>query len=97
MKPEKLGLGFAGVWGFMFNDNVINQDFQDPRLYDSRQAHSFPPSSLDRRCFMLIVSPKTVVGCRGGNLYVEGDLFTFGYLILDDALGYPYYWLFNIG
>ena len=26
------------------------------------------------------------VGCRGGNLYVEGDLFTFGYLMLYDYL-----------
>ena len=31
----------------------------------------------------------------GGNRYVEGDLFTFGYLMLDDALGYPYFPLFN--
>ena len=28
----------------------------------------------------------TPVGCRGGNLYVEGDLLTFGYLMLDDYL-----------
>ena len=42
------------------------------------RAHSFPPSSLDRRCFMFIVSPKKVVGCRGGNQNVEGDLLTFG-------------------
>ena len=32
----------------------------------------------------------TPVGCRGGNRYVEGDLLTFGYLMLYDALGYPY-------
>ena len=52
----------------------------------TRSAHSFPPSSLDRRCFMFIVSPKKVVGCRGGNRYVEGDLLTFGYLMLNDSL-----------
>ena len=38
----------------------------------------------------------TLVGCRGGNRYVEGDLLTFGCLMLDDALGYPYYRLFNV-
>ena len=38
----------------------------------------------------------TPVGCRGGNRYVEGDLLTFGYLMLDDSLGYPYYRLFNV-
>ena len=35
------------------------------------------------------------VRCRGGNRYVEGDLLTFGYLMLDDSLGYPYFRLFN--
>ena len=39
----------------------------------------------------------TPVGCRGGNRYVEGDLLTFGYLMLDDALGFPYYRLINVG
>ena len=39
----------------------------------------------------------TLVGCRGGNRYVEGDLLTFGYLMLDDSLGYYYYRLFNVG
>ena len=33
---------------------------------------------LDRRCFMFIVSPKKVVGCRGGNRYVEWEPLTFG-------------------
>ena len=51
-----------------------------------------------------------MVGCRDGNRYVEGDLLTFGYLMLDDALrsltignlmlddslGVPYYRLINI-
>ena len=37
----------------------------------------------------------TPVGCRGGNRYVEGELLTFGYLVLDDSLGYPYFRLFN--
>ena len=36
------------------------------------QAHSFPPSSLDYRSTELIVSPKKVVGCRGGSRNVEG-------------------------
>ena len=27
---------------------------------------------------MVIVSPKRVVGCKGGNQNVEGDLLTFG-------------------
>ena len=36
------------------------------------QAHSFPPISLDRRSTELIVSPKKVVGCRGGSRYVKG-------------------------
>ena len=35
------------------------------------QAHSFPPSSLDRRFAELSVSPKKVVGCRGWGRYVE--------------------------
>ena len=38
----------------------------------------------------------TSVACRGGNRYVEGDLFTFRYLVLDDAFGYPYYRLINV-
>ena len=38
----------------------------------------------------------TPVGCRGGNRYVEGESLTFGYLMLDDSLGYPYYRLFNV-
>ena len=29
------------------------------------------------------------LGCRGGNRYVEGDHLTFGFLMLDDSLGYP--------
>ena len=47
--------------------------------YDSKihQAHSFPPSSLDRRSTELIVSPKKVVGCRGGSRNVEGYLILF--------------------
>ena len=45
---------------------------------------------------MLIVSPKKVVGRGGGNQDVEGDLLTFGHLILDDALGYPYYRLISV-
>ena len=39
------------------------------------KAHSFPPSSLGRRSTDLIVSPKKVVGCKGGSRYVEGSLF----------------------
>ena len=50
------------------------------------QAHPFPPSSLDRRSIEFIVSPKKVVGCRGGNQNVEWDSLTFGELILDDSL-----------
>ena len=38
-----------------------------------------------------------VVGCRGGNRYVEGEPFTFGELMSDDSLGSPYYRLFNVG
>ena len=38
----------------------------------------------------------TPVGCRGGNRYVEGDLLTFGYLMLDDSLGFPDYRLLNV-
>ena len=34
------------------------------------------------------------VGWGGGNRYVEGDLLTFGYLMLNDSLGYPYFRLF---
>ena len=34
---------------------------------------------------------------RGGNRYVEGESLIFGYLMLNDALGYPYYRLINIG
>ena len=39
----------------------------------------------------------TPVGWGGGNRYVEGDLLTFGYLMLNDSLGYPYYRLINVG
>ena len=48
-------------------------------------------------CFEFILSPKKVVGCRGGNQNVEGDPFTFGSLMFDDSLGFLYYRLFNIG
>ena len=34
--------------------------------------------------------------CRGGNRYVEGNLLTFGYLVLDDSLDWKYYRLFNV-
>ena len=34
-------------------------------------------------------------GWGGGNRYVEGEPRIFGYLMLDDALGYPYFRLFN--
>ena len=37
------------------------------------------------------------VGCKGGNQNVERDLLTFGELILNDSLGFPYYRLINIG
>ena len=51
--------------------------------------------TLKRRCFMLIVSPKKVVGWGGGNQNVEGNLLTFGYLMLGDSFGYLYFRLFN--
>ena len=43
-----------------------------PHASNNFQAHSFPPSSLDYRSTELIVSPKKVVGCKGGSRYVEG-------------------------
>ena len=43
-----------------------------PIILELPQAHSFPPSSLDRRCFEFILSLKKVVGCRGGSWYVKG-------------------------
>ena len=45
-----------------------------------RKAHSFPPSSLDRRFTEFIVSPKKVVGCRGGSRNVEGIPWKIGKL-----------------
>ena len=33
---------------------------------------------------------------EGGNRYVEGDLLTFGSLMSDDSLGFPYYRLINV-
>ena len=32
-----------------------------------------------------------------GDRYVEGEPLTFGYLMLDDSVGFPYYRLFNVG
>ena len=32
----------------------------------------------------------------GVNRCVEWDLVTFGYLLLDDPIGFPYYRLFNV-
>ena len=40
--------------------------------YQAPRVHSFPPCSLDLRSMEFIVSPKKVVGCRGGNRYFEG-------------------------
>ena len=51
------------------------------------QAHSFPPSSLDRRSAELIVSPKKVVGCRGGSRNVEG-CWGFPYLKIEKFVGF---------
>ena len=51
------------------------------------QAHSFPPSSLDRRCFEFIVSPRKVVGCRGGSPNVEGRWW-FSYLKIEKLMGF---------
>ena len=31
-----------------------------------------------QRCFMVVVSPQKVVGCKGGNQNADGDLLTFG-------------------
>ena len=53
--------------------------------YPIRVAHGTPHSGYGT----------TPVGWGGGNRYVEGDLLTFGYLMLYDALGYPYFRLFN--
>ena len=50
-------------------------------------AHSFPPSSLDRRCFEFIVSPKKVVGCRGGSRNVE-RCWGFPYLKTEKFVGF---------
>ena len=40
------------------------------------EAHSFPPSSVDQRSAELILSPKKVVGCRGGSRHGKGDSLT---------------------
>ena len=40
--------------------------------YEFHVAHSFPPSSLDRRSTEFIVTPKKVVGCRGASRNAEG-------------------------
>ena len=71
---------------------------------------SFNPIFKGIFVFLFIVSPKKVVGYRGGNRYVEGESLTFGelmlddylpsctigYLMLDNSFGFPYYRLFNI-
>ena len=66
----------------MFHDNVKSEESHEfgraLLIY-----HSLLPCSLDRRCFMFIVPPKEVVGCRGGNQNVDG--------------GSPYFRLINIG
>ena len=51
---------------------IHDGSFDRIRVANAGTPHSFPPSSLDRRCFEFIVSPKKVVGCRGGNQNVEG-------------------------
>ena len=82
-------LGIIDMFAAMFNyltlpyrtripQQVAKSCFPRLQIHVLHQAHSFPPSSLDRRRFMLIVSPKKVVGWRGGNQNVEGDLLTFG-------------------
>ena len=45
-------------------------------------------------CGGFVMTPPVLWG--GGNRYVEGEPRTFGYLMLYDALGYPYYRLFNV-
>ena len=62
-----------------------------PKLTRFPQAHSTGVVLCS------LCPPKKVVGCRGGNQKVEGGLLTFGHLMLDDSLGFPYYRLINIG
>ena len=39
------------------------------------------------------IAAKTIE--NGTYIGIKGDLLTFGYLMLDDSLGYPYFRLFN--
>ena len=60
----------AAAFGVHVGDDV-------PRMFrfglnNQKMKWLSPPSSLDRRSMEFIVSPKKVVGCRGGSRYVEG-------------------------
>ena len=63
--------------------NLTTSDFRNCFIFDT--PNLFP--SLFTK----------VVGCRGGNRYVEKEPLTFGELILDDSLGFPYYRLIDVG
>ena len=49
--------------------------------YTPTLSVELPSSSLDRRSIEFIVSPKKVVGCRGGRRYVEGGSWLLGFLV----------------
>ena len=80
-----LALGQLGGAPGSMKDHV-QQISEETRLH---HAHS-------TAVVLCSLSPKKVVGCRGGDRYFEGEPLTFGYLVLDDSFGYHYYRLFNV-
>ena len=50
---------------------------RNPLVYRVRTLEVSKPSQAIKN-IGIIVSPKKVVGCRGGNRYVERDSLTFG-------------------
>ena len=51
--------------------NMAPQDAAEVPPDGKIPAHSFPPSSLDRRSTEFIVSPKKGVGCKDGSRDVD--------------------------
>ena len=68
------------------------------QVFGWRDTNSVPeiPDTQSVSSQSVDLSPMTGSLCRGGNRYVDGDLLTFGYLVLDDSLGVHYYRLFNV-
>ena len=78
---EKIGFGVWEVWGFIFNDHLLDHYFQD--------HHTYYLTDMS-----LVDDVLTLLNSENSGFFM--DLLTFGELMLDDAFGFLYYWLINV-